>query len=150
MASVHFLISSKSIKETLEATGVIISREDQKCISACSWSSIKWTGRAKKDSVLVRTFVRKSNYLNKSDQEIINAAWADLSDIMNINQKPLKHHIYRWKNCMPVYGMSHLETLNQIDALTSVKSLCFLGASFRGAGVGSCISNAQRLSEAFL
>ena len=150
MASVHFLISTKSIKKPLDSTGVIISREDQKSISACSWSSIKWSGRAKKETVLVRAFVRKRNYLNKSDQELISHAWADISDVMNISDKPLNEHIYRWNNCMPVYGMSHMETINQIDALTADKSLYFLGASFRGVGVGSCISNAHRLSQAFL
>ena len=111
-------------------------------ISACTWSSEKWPGRAPDDVVLVRMFVRdEGSATSLQEAELVAAARTEVERTLAISGEPLVVRVSRWDGAMPRYTVGHLRRVAAIEeAMTAWPAVTVAGASYRGVGLPDCIN----------
>jgi oxygen-dependent protoporphyrinogen oxidase len=114
-------------------------------ISACTWSSEKWPGRAPDDVVLLRMFVRDEGAATSlPEAELVAAARTDAERTLQIGAGPLLVRVSRWDGAMPRYTTGHLDRVAAIEAAVSAwPAVTVAGASFRGVGLPDCVTQGQ-------
>jgi protoporphyrinogen/coproporphyrinogen III oxidase len=148
VANVAMAFPKSAIKQDIDGTGFLVSRNAEFKITACTWTHKKWPGTTPEDMALLRCYVGKPNdqdVVNLSDEEIINLALRDLNKTMNITQKPLFHIITRWRKAMPQYNVGHIERMKTVkESLAKELPGIFLaGGSYEGVGIPDCIDQGE-------
>jgi oxygen-dependent protoporphyrinogen oxidase len=118
-------------------------------ISACTWTSDKWPGRAGDDAVLLRMFVRDAGeWTSLPDPALIAAARADAEAKLAIAGEPLLVRLARHAGTMPRYTVGHLERISAIEAAVATwPPVIATGASFRGVGLPDCVSQGHAAAD---
>lgn len=131
--------------------GIIGTASSRSPISACTWSSLKWRGRAPEEILLARCFLHpdtQEEYLSYSDEKLSEIVSQELKKILRTSISPLFVQVKRWENAFPQYELGHVEKVKRLEALEkSHPELRYAGASFRGASITSCIKDAMRVAE---
>ncbi|CAH2715297.1 Protoporphyrinogen oxidase [Neobacillus rhizosphaerae] len=148
VANVAMAFPKSAIKQDIEGTGFLVSRNSDFRITACTWTHKKWPGTTPKEMALLRCYVGKPNdqaAVDLSDEEIISIALRDLNKTMNITDKPLFHIITRWKQAMPQYNVGHIERMKNVkESLAKELPGVFLaGGSYEGVGIPDCIDQGE-------
>ncbi|MDO8506789.1 MAG: protoporphyrinogen oxidase, partial [Candidatus Limnocylindria bacterium] len=118
-------------------------------ISACTWSSSKWPGRAPDGCVLLRASVREPRLLAADDASLIEAVHAALASALGIRGRHGLARVARHLGVMPRYTVGHLERIAAIDAaLADQPAIKVIGAAYRGVGIPECIAQGQSAAEA--
>lgn len=148
VANVAMAFPKSAIKQDIEGTGFLVSRNSDFRITACTWTHKKWPGTTPKDMALLRCYVGKPDdqaAVDLSDEEIINLALRDLNKTMDITEKPLFHIITRWKKAMPQYNVGHIERMKNVkESLAKELPGVFLaGGSYEGVGIPDCIDQGE-------
>ena len=130
------------VGRALVGHGYLIPASEGGPISACTWSSEKWPGRAPDDTLLVRMFVRDEGaWTTLPEDELITAARADAERTLRISGEPLVVRVSRWDGAMPRYTVGHLTRVAAIEeAVTAWPAVTVAGASYRGVGLPDCIT----------
>lgn len=120
-------------------------------VSACTWSSSKWPGRAPDDSVLLRASVREPALLATDDASLIETVHAALASVLGIQGHPELGRVARHIGIMPQYTVGHLERVAAIHAaLADEPTIQVIGAAYRGAGIPECVAQGQSAATALL
>jgi protoporphyrinogen/coproporphyrinogen III oxidase len=148
VANVAMAFPMSAIKQDIEGTGFLVSRNSDFRITACTWTHKKWPGTTPNDMALLRCYVGKPNdqaAVDLSDEEIINIALRDLNKTMNITEKPLFHVVTRWKKAMPQYNVGHIERMKSVnESLASeLPGVYLAGGSYEGVGIPDCIDQGE-------
>jgi protoporphyrinogen/coproporphyrinogen III oxidase len=150
-ATINLGYRRSQISHKLDGFGFVVPFIEKRSLIACTFSSIKFTGRAPDDQVLLRAFVGgalQPEMLDLEDDEVIKRVESDLGELLAISGRPLFVEMSRWMNSMPQYEVGHLERVAEIE--TTVKQLPGLvlaGNSYRGAGIPDCIKSGERAAE---
>ena len=151
-ATVVFAFLRQAVEHNLNGTGFVVPRTEGLSITAGAWISSKWAQRAPEGYVLLRAFLggaRDPNVLSKTDQELTNAALADLTTLLGIRDLPTLTRVYRWNRSSPQQEVGHADLMKQIDAhLTRQPGLFVSAAGFRGVGIPDCIADARATAAA--
>ncbi len=135
----------------LDGFGVVIPSKEARRITACTWTSTKFDGRAPTDGVLVRCFLgspRDDREARLPDDEIIRVAREEMRELMGVGVEPVLTRVYHWPNGHPQYDVGHLDLLAEIDRLRAAHSGLYLtGSSYRGVGLPDCIHNGALVAE---
>ncbi len=125
--------------------GYLVPASEGGPISACTWSSEKWPGRAPNDVVLVRMFVRdEGSATSLPEADLVAAARADAERTLRIDGEPLLVRVSRWDGAMPRYTVGHLGRVAAIEAaVTAWPAVTVAGASYRGVGLPDCVTQGQ-------
>ena len=132
--------------EPLVGHGFLVADGEPLSISACTWSSGKWAGRAPDGMVLLRAFIGSNGerLLAGPDAEIAAAARRDLALTMGVRGHPVLTRVARWEAAMPRYTVGHLERVAGASAaLAGLPNLAIAGAAFRGVGVPDCVAQGR-------
>jgi protoporphyrinogen/coproporphyrinogen III oxidase len=144
VANVAMAFPKSAIKQDIEGSGFVVSRNSDFRITACTWTHKKWPGSTPDDMALLRCYVGKPNdqeVVDMTDEEIIKIALTDLNKTMNITSEPLFHLVTRWKKTMPQYKVGHKERIQTVKESLSkeLPGLYLAGSSFEGVGIPDCI-----------
>lgn len=114
-------------------------------ISACTWTSEKWPGRAPADTLLLRMFVRdEGSWTSLSGDALVEHARRDAEATLRIAAAPSLVRVARWDGAMPRYTVGHLDRVAAIEtAVAAWPEVMLAGASYRGVGVPDCIAQGQ-------
>jgi len=125
--------------------GYLVPASEGGPISACTWSSEKWQGRAPDDAVLLRMFVRDEGSATSLPRtDLVAAARADAERTLQIGGEPLLVRVSRWDGAMPRYTVGHLDRVAAIEAaVTAWPAVTVAGASYRGVGLPDCVTQGQ-------
>lgn len=139
------------VAHPLDGSGFVVPRGEGRSITACTWSSVKFAGRAPAGKVLLRAFVggAKQQALTEEPDEVVSEmVRADLSEIMGLGGDPLFVRIHRWPKAMPQYTMGHLERVEAMEAACERhEGLALAGSSYRGLGIPDCINQGRQAAE---
>ncbi|MGA7157667.1 MAG: protoporphyrinogen oxidase [Acidobacteriaceae bacterium] len=129
----------------LNGFGFIVPAAEGRKISACSWSSAKFSHRAPEDFVLIRVFIGGAfteNLAELDEATLIDIARQELREIMGIAAEPVLAQAYRWRKANPQYNVGHSALVGEIDHLAAAHpGLHLAGAAFRGSGIPDCIQS---------
>lgn len=130
------------VAHPLVGHGYLVPRSEGGAISACTWTSEKWAGRAPDDAVLLRMFVRdEGTWTGMAESAAIAAARADAERTLRITGDPILTRVSRWDGAMPRYTVGHLARVTAIEAAVSAwPAVTLAGASYRGVGLPDCIT----------
>jgi oxygen-dependent protoporphyrinogen oxidase len=134
--------------------GVVVPAIEQRVLMACSFSSVKFAGRAPEDQVLLRAFVggalQQAQY-ELSDEAMLRAVCQDLRQLLGISGEPTYLSVSRHPQSMPQYHVGHLQRVARIEALASrLPGLVLAGNAYHGVGIPDCIHSGDTAAQALL
>ncbi|MBV7508201.1 protoporphyrinogen oxidase [Bacillus sp. sid0103] len=148
VATVALAFPEEAVKNDIDGTGFVVSRNNDYSITACTWTHKKWAHSTPKGKVLLRCYVGRSGdetIVDLSDDRIIKIVLDDLKKIMDITMNPDFAIISRWKNSMPQYTVGHKQRLaNIFEHMNAELPGVFLaGSSYGGVGLPDCIDQGE-------
>ena len=142
-----------AVRHPLRGTGFLVPRaERQYTITAASWVSSKWPGRAPEGQALLRAFIggaRDPGALGRSDRELVQQAHTDLAASLQIDGLPGLTRVYRWERANPQHEIGHLDRVAAIERrLERWPGLYLTGSGFRGVGIPDCLADGRSVAVA--
>lgn len=152
VATINLAFPKQAIRHPLDGFGFVVPAAEKKTIVACSFSSVKFQGRAPQDFVLLRTFVGGAfgrEVLDWSDEAIQKSVLQELRQILGITEKPLFSVFHRYPHSMPQYRVGHLDRMGTLEArLKNHPGLFLTGNAYQGIGIPDCVHHASETAEA--
>lgn len=153
-ATVSLAFKRADIHHPLDGLGFVVPFSENRGITACTWTSQKFSDRAPSDSVLIRVFIggALAEHLAEQDEAtLIQLAQHELHVTMGIDAQPVLARAYRWHKSTPQYNVGHRERVAQIDSLLQRHpGLHLAGAAYHGAGIPDCIQSGVNVVQSIL
>ncbi len=151
-ATVTLAYRREEIRHPLEGFGFVAPRIERGSILACTFSSVKYPGRAPAGRVLLRVFVGGAldeGILSEDDERIVAIVRAQLGELLGISAPPLLTRLCRYPAAMPQYRVGHLETVAAIERrLAQHPGLALAGSGYRGVGISDCVHSGEEAASA--
>ncbi|MDE2313935.1 MAG: protoporphyrinogen oxidase [Elusimicrobia bacterium] len=155
-ATVSLLYDDASLPVKPEGFGFLVPRREGMAISAATYSSSKFPGRAPEGRTLVRCFVGgagRGAWAEKPEEDLIRLASEELSEILGLGKacRPAEARAWRWLAANPQYTVGHALRLKRLEScLRSHPGLLLAGASYRGVGLPDCVRSGRAAARAAL
>ena len=153
-ATVTLAYRRADIPNGLDGFGVVVPARERRQIIACSFSSVKYAGRAPADHELIRAFVGGALQLElyeQSDEAMERCVRQELAALLGIKAEPLFCRIHRHPKSMPQYRVGHSERVGSIkEQLAKHKGLTLAGNAYSGVGIADCIHSGESAAESLL
>jgi oxygen-dependent protoporphyrinogen oxidase len=153
-ATVNLAFRREQIPHPLNGFGFVVPHVENRKIIACSFSSVKYAGRAPEGHALLRTFVGGSlqeEFFNLDDIQMEQAVRQELATLLSIHATPLFVHIARYPHSMPQYRVGHLRLVDTIEKLVAQHfGFALAGNAYRGVGIADCVRSGEAAAESVL
>jgi oxygen-dependent protoporphyrinogen oxidase len=143
-----------AVRHPLDGFGFVVPRAEAPAVLACTFSSVKYPGRAPAGAVVLRAFLggaRRAGLLAHDDPALVALAEADLRGWLGIDGSPLLTRVARHPAAMPQYEVGHLTRVAAIETrLAALPGLHLVGAAYRGVGIADCVRSGEESAETLL
>jgi oxygen-dependent protoporphyrinogen oxidase len=150
-ATINLAYRRSDIPHALDGFGFVVPFVEKRSLLACTFSSVKFSGRAPEGFVLLRAFAGgalQPELLELDDAELLSRIRADLRDLLGVSTTPLFTEVSRWHNSMPQYHLGHLERVNRIEKrIASLPTLTLAGNAYSGIGIPDCIRSGEKAAD---
>ena len=153
-ATINFAFKRSAVNHPLNGFGFVVPFIEKRSLIACTFSSVKFSGRAPDDHVLLRAFAGgalQPEIFALDESEMASRVETDLRELLGITSKPLFIEVAKWERSMPQYEVGHLDRINEIEKeVSKLPGLTLAGNSYRGAGIPDCIRSGERAAEGMI
>ena len=153
-ATINFAYRRSAIMHPLNGFGFVVPFIEKRSLIACTFSSVKFLGRAPDDHILLRAFAGgalQPEIFALDEAGIATRVEADLRELLKIREDPRFIEVAKWERSMPQYEVGHLDRVNEIEKLVAkLPGLALAGNSYRGAGIPDCIRSGEAAAQALL
>ena len=153
-ATINFGYKRSSIAHPLNGFGFVVPFIEKRSLIACTFSSVKFAGRAPDEHVLLRAFAGgalQPEIFALDEREMSRRVEVDLRELLGISEPPLFTEVEKWEQSMPQYEVGHLERVQEIESLVNqLPGLTLAGNAYRGAGIPDCIRSGEVAAEAMV
>jgi oxygen-dependent protoporphyrinogen oxidase len=151
--SVALAYARSAVAHPLEGSGFVVARQFNPLrITASTWVSSKWAGRAPEEHVLLRAYiggVHDPAAVDLSDDELVEIAWRETGRVLGIATPPQMARVYRWRNAGAQHNVGQLARMAALDArLAALSGLFVAGSGFRSVGIPDCIADGRAAAAA--
>ena len=150
-ATVNLAYRRSDIAHPLDGYGFVVPHVEHRKIMACTFSSVKYAGRAPEDIALLRCFAGgalQPDLLDQPDELLEAQVREDLEALLGISGTPILCRTTRYPDCMPQYNVGHLDRVERIETrLQQFPTLALAGKSYRGVGIADCIASGEAAAE---
>jgi len=148
-ATINFAYPRAAIKHPLDGFGFVVPFIEKRSLLACTFSNMKFSGRAPEDHVLLRAFAGGALQPEVfAAHDLETRIEADLRELLDIDRKPLFSTIAKWEQSMPQYEVGHLDRIARIETeVKALPGLALAGNAYRGAGIPDCIRSGETAAE---
>ncbi len=152
VANISLAYKNSDLDLAYEGTGFLVPRKEGKMITACTWSSTKWSHTAPEGYTLLRTYIGHAGaqgWVQMTDDELVAAARKDLKDLMGIDAEPELTEVSRCNQSMPQYPIGHKEQMAKVrhDLSQDFPRVFLCGAGYGGVGIPDCIAQGKEAAE---
>lgn len=144
----------EDISHDLNGFGFVVPDIENSNLIACSFSSIKFEGRAPRGYVLLRAFVGGAlnpGICDLEDTILIQEAEKEVSQILGISSAPEFTILKRYPEAMPQYHVGHLQIVEKIkEKLNRHQCLEIAGNAYSGVGIPDCVHSGEQAAEGIL
>jgi len=144
----------EDISHDLNGFGFVVPDIENSNLIACSFSSIKFEGRAPQGYVLLRAFVGGAlnpGICDLEDTILIQEAEKEVSQILGISSAPEFTILKRYPQSMPQYHVGHLQIVEKIkEKLNHHQCLEIAGNAYSGVGIPDCVHSGEQAAEGIL
>lgn len=137
-------------------SGFLVPAVDGGLVKAVTLSTSKWgflSGEVP-GVVLARMSVgrvREESDLQREDDELAEAAVAEVTPVLGLRGPPIATRVTRWGGGLPQYAVGHLDRVERVRAaVATAPGLAVCGAAYDGIGVPACIASARRAADQVL
>lgn len=148
-ATVSLGFDAATFDHPLDGFGFVIPRREPTQLLACTWTSTKFTHRARPGTVLLRAFIggpRRQDTVQRSDEDLVALVRSELQTIMGISAAPIVSRVFRWIRGNPQYDVGHLARVDEMEALCP-PGLYLTGSAYCGVGLPDCIKQGKHTAE---
>ena len=153
-ATINFGYKRSAIAHPLNGFGFVVPFIEKRSLIACTFSSVKFSGRAPESRVLLRAFAGgalQPEIFALDELELARRVEADLRELLGITEPPLFTEVAKWERSMPQYEVGHLDRVKEIEnALTELPCLTLAGNAYRGAGIPDCVRSGELAAECMM
>ncbi|HYE64244.1 MAG TPA: protoporphyrinogen oxidase [Pyrinomonadaceae bacterium] len=153
-ATINLAYKRADIPHPLDGFGFVVPFVERRALIACTFSSVKFAGRAPAGHALLRAFVGgalQPEMFELDDDAMAAAVRNDLRDLLFIEKPPLFTLVEKWPRSMAQYHLGHLERVERIRRrLRTFPTLQLAGSAYGGAGVPDCIRSGETAAEEIL
>jgi protoporphyrinogen/coproporphyrinogen III oxidase len=142
------------VAHRLHGFGFVVPRVERRPIIACTFSSVKYAGRAPEGHVLLRVFLGGAldeALLEQSDDALVAIAREQLAMLLGARGKPVLVRVVRYPKAMPQYHVGHLARVDAIEqSVRRHPGLALAGGAYRGVGIADCVRSGEEAAERVL
>ena len=150
-ATINFGYERTAIDHPLNGFGFVVPFIEKRSLIACTFSSVKFSGRAPEGQVLLRAFAGgalQPEIFELDESELAARVEADLRKLLGITTRPLFTEVAKWGRSMPQYEVGHLDRVSEIEkAVSTFPGLTLAGNAYRGAGIPDCIRSGEAAAQ---
>jgi oxygen-dependent protoporphyrinogen oxidase len=150
-ATINLGFKREDIPHPLDGFGFVVPFIEKRSLIACTFSSVKFAGRAPQGDALLRAFVGgalQPELLDLDEAELLARVRADLRGLLGIERAPLFAEVTKWERSMPQYHVGHLERVKRIEArLAGIPGLFLAGNAYSGLGIPDCIRSGEAAAD---
>ncbi len=150
-ATINLAYPRAVVPHPLDGFGFVVPFIEKRSLIACTFSSVKFSGRAPGGHVLLRAFVGgalQPEIFALEESEVIARVRADLRDLLGIVKEPLFAETARWQKSMPQYELGHLDRVDAIEnELARIPNVALAGNAYKGAGIPDCIRSGEDAAD---
>jgi len=135
--------------EIPDGYGFVVPAIELKRITAVTFSSNKFSGRAKEGFKLIRCFLggyRNQEVVGLPDEKMIRICLEEVSSVIKIKNQPLITKIFRWAKGMPQYHLGHISLVEEIEKMLP-EGIYLTGNAYYGIGIPDCIKRGMEIAE---
>ncbi|MEC0234942.1 protoporphyrinogen oxidase [Paenibacillus kribbensis] len=152
VANIALAYKNTELNLSFEGTGFLVPRKEGKRITACTWSSTKWSHTAPAGYTLLRTYIGHAGaqeWMQMTDAELVDAARKDLKDLMGLKAEPEFVEVSRCNESMPQYPIGHKEHMAKVrhDLSQHFPNVFLCGAGYGGVGIPDCVAQGKDAAE---
>lgn len=141
----------EAIVHPLAGTGFVVARRHCDVrITACTWVSSKWEGRAPEGTALLRAFIggaHDPDVVSLTDEALVTAVRTDLGRVLGITGAPTLARVYRWPHAGAQHIVGHLGRVDAIERrLAGHGGLFVAGSGFRAVGIPDCVADGRKVA----
>jgi protoporphyrinogen/coproporphyrinogen III oxidase len=153
-ATVTLAYPRAAVRHRLDGFGFVVPRGEGRPTLACTFSSVKYPGRAPAGSALLRAFLggaRGEAFLEEDDAGLVELVRADLAALLGIDGAPSLTRVARHAAAMPQYEVGHLDRVAAMEArLADWPAVALAGSAYRGVGIADCVRSGEDAAERVL
>jgi oxygen-dependent protoporphyrinogen oxidase len=150
-ATLSLAFRQEDFPRPLDSFGFVVPAVERRKIMACTFSSLKYLGRAPQDYVLLRAFIGGSlqaELFEDDDATMEKNVRAELSSLLGVTSQPLFSRMWRHPNSMPQYHIGHQARIERIEArLSKFPGLALAGSAYHGVGISDCVRTGELAAE---
>lgn len=152
-ASIALAWPRTAIAHPLAGSGFVVARRTNTVrITACTWVSSKWPGRAPAGMALLRAYVGGAadpEAVELDDETLAGIAARDIAGVLSIAGAPVLTRVYRWRNAGAQHNVGHTARVAAIDArLCHYPGILAAGSGFRSVGIPDCVADGRAAGAA--
>ncbi|HKV43066.1 MAG TPA: protoporphyrinogen oxidase, partial [bacterium] len=150
-ATVTLAYRRADLRHALDGFGFVVPKAEGRPILACTFSSVKYPGRAPEDHVLLRAFMGGAAHrglLDRDDESLVAAAGEELGALLGVQGPPRLVRVHRHAAAMPHYLVGHVERAAAMQAQAARHpGLALAGNAYEGIGIPDCIHSGEAAAE---
>jgi oxygen-dependent protoporphyrinogen oxidase len=150
-ATVNLAFRRADIPHPLDGFGFVVPLVERRKTLACTFSSVKFAGRAPTGHALMRAFVGgalQPEMYALDEEQMIAAVREDLRALLGIERAPLFAHVEKWPRSMAQYHLGHLARIARIRwRLQNFPTLQLAGNAYGGAGIPDCVRSGHAAAK---
>jgi len=150
-ATINLAYRRSAIAHPLNGFGFVVPFIERRSLIACTFSSVKFAGRAPNDHVLLRAFAGgalQPEIFALNEATLATKCEADLRELLNIREDPRFVEVAKWERSMPQYEVGHLDRVASIEnSMRELPGLALAGNAYRGTGIPDCIRSGETAAE---
>jgi oxygen-dependent protoporphyrinogen oxidase len=135
----------------LNSFAFVVPRKENRLILSCSFSSLKYPGRAPDGQVLLRIFIGgacQGGLLRLPREELLELAEREVKELMKISGLPVMRHIKIHWHSMPQYHVGHKQVVARIeDRISRLPTISLASSALHGVGIPSCIKSGRNAAK---
>ena len=130
-----------------DSFGFVVPAAERRKIMACTFSSLKYPGRAPQDYILLRAFVGgalQPELLLDDDEKMTRKVHDELASLLALHAEPIFSRVRRHPDSMPQYHVGHQARIARIEAaLSRLPNLALAGSAYHGVGIADCVRTGE-------